>query len=157
VPFKTIFGWPYETSAAMSRLVFGGYFDEFPDLKIITHHLGGMIPYFEGRVRTDWAELGSRTSDEDYTIILKRLKKPHLEYFKMFFADTALSGAFSATKCGLDFFGADHVLFASDSPFDPENGLAYIRETIKILEALPISDTERREIFEGNAKRLLRL
>ena len=116
-----------------------------------------MIPYFEGRVGTSWDQLGSRTSDEDYTSILKQLKKPHLEYFKMFFADTALFGSFSATKCGLEFFGVDNVLFASDCPFDPEKGPGYIRETIKIIDTLPISETDRQKIFEGNAKRLFRL
>jgi aminocarboxymuconate-semialdehyde decarboxylase len=152
-----VFGWPYETSVAMARLVFGGYFDQFPNLKIITHHMGGMIPYFEGRVGTSWEQLGTRTSDEDYTLVLKKLKNPHLEYFRMFFADTALFGAFSATKCGLEFFGADNVLFASDCPFDPEKGPGYIRETIKVVDALPISEEERRKIYEGNARRLLKL
>jgi predicted TIM-barrel fold metal-dependent hydrolase len=152
-----VFGWPYETSVAMARLVFGSYLDEFPNLKIITHHMGGMIPYFEGRVGTSWDQLGCRTSDEDYTGTLKKLKKPHLEYFKMFYADTALFGAFSATKCGLDFFGADMVLFASDCPFDPEKGPGYIRETIRVIDALPISDKDRKKIYEGNARRLLKL
>ena len=41
-----VFGWPYETSVAVARLVFGYYFDEFPNLKIITHHMGAMIPFF---------------------------------------------------------------------------------------------------------------
>jgi len=104
-----------------------------------------------------WDQLGARTSDEDYTIILKQLKKPHLEYFKMFLADTAMFGSLSGTICGLDFFGVDNVLFASDSPFDPEKGPGYIRETIKIIDALPISDAERHKIYEGNARRLLRL
>jgi predicted TIM-barrel fold metal-dependent hydrolase len=45
------FGWPYETSAAMARLVFSGIFDRQPELKIITHHMGGMVPYFEAYVR----------------------------------------------------------------------------------------------------------
>jgi predicted TIM-barrel fold metal-dependent hydrolase len=151
------FGWPYETSVMMARLVFGGYFDQFPNLKIITHHMGGMIPYFEGRVGPGWDQLGARTSDEDYTIILKQLKKPHLEYFKMFLADTALFGSLSGTICGLDFFGVDNLLFASDSPFDPEKGPGYIRETIKIIDALPISDNDRQKIYEGNARRLLKL
>lgn len=151
------FGWPYETSVAMARLVFGYYFDEFPNLKIVTHHMGGMVPYFEGRVGPGWDQLGKRTSDEDYTVILKKLKRPHLEYFKMFLADTAVFGSTSATKCGLDFFGVDHVLFASDSPFDPEKGPAYIRETIKILDALPLDEKDRKKIYEGNARRLLRL
>jgi aminocarboxymuconate-semialdehyde decarboxylase len=152
-----VFGWPYETSVAMARLVFGAYFDAFPNLKIITHHMGGMVPYFEGRVGTSWEQLGSRTSDEDYTGLLKALKKPHLEYFKKFYADTALFGAAAATKCGLEFFGIDQVLFASDSPFDPEKGPGYIRETIKIIENLPISEDDRQKIFAGNARRLLKL
>jgi len=119
--------------------------------------MGGMIPYFEGRVGPGWDQLGSRTSDEDYTVILKRLKKRPLEYFKMFYADTALFGSMAATKCGLEFFGVDKALFASDSPFDPEKGPAYIRETIKLIEELPLSDSDRQKIFEDNAKRLLKL
>ena len=150
-------GWPYETSVMMARLVFGGYFDDFPNLKIITHHMGGMIPYFEGRVGPGWDQLGSRTSDEDLSLVLKKLKKHHLEYFKMFYADTALFGSVPATICGLEFFGADKVVFASDSPFDPEKGPGYIRETIKIIEELPISDEDRKKIFEGNARMLMNL
>jgi aminocarboxymuconate-semialdehyde decarboxylase len=151
------FGWPYDTSAMMARLVFGGYFDAFPNLKIITHHLGGMVPYFEGRVGPGWDQLGARTSDEDYSAILKNLKKPHLEYFKMFYADTAMFGSFAGTVCGLEFFGVDNVLFASDSPFDPEKGPGYIRETIKIVDALPIADEDRQKIYEGNARRLMNM
>jgi hypothetical protein len=104
-----------------------------------------------------WDQLGSRTSDEDYTGILKNLKKPHLEYFKMFYADSALFGSLSGTICGLDFFGIDKVLFASDSPFDPEKGPGYIRETIKVIDALPISEADRGKIYEENARRLLKL
>jgi predicted TIM-barrel fold metal-dependent hydrolase len=150
-------GWPYDTSVMMARLVFGGYFDEFPNLKIITHHMGGMIPYFEGRVGPGWNQMGARTSDENLSLVLKKLKRPHLDYFKMFYADTALFGSMSGTKCGLDFFGVDHVLFASDSPFDPEKGPKYIRDTIKIIEELPISEKDREKIFEGNARRILKL
>ena len=40
-----------------------GYFDRFPNLKIITHHMGAMAPYFEGRVGPGWDQLGARTSD----------------------------------------------------------------------------------------------
>jgi aminocarboxymuconate-semialdehyde decarboxylase len=151
------FGWPYDTSVMMARLVFGGYFDAFPNLKIITHHMGGMVPFFEGRVGPGWDQLGSRTSDEDYSIILKQLKKPHLEYFKGFYADTAMFGSLSGTKCGLDFFGADQVLFASDSPFDPEKGPGYIRETIRVIDALDITEEDRKKIYEDNARRIMKL
>jgi predicted TIM-barrel fold metal-dependent hydrolase len=151
------FGWPYETSVAMAHLVFAGLFDRLPSVKIITHHLGGMIPYFEGRVGPGWDQLGSRTSDVDYTLLLKQLKKRPLEYFHMFYGDTAVFGSQAATICGLKFFGADHVLFGSDSPFDPEKGSAYIRWTIDIINGLPITEEERHAIFEGNARRLLKL
>ncbi len=151
------FGWPYETSVFMARLVFSGIFDRFPGLKIITHHMGGMIPYFEGRVGPGWDQLGARTSDEDYSTVLDGLERPHLDYFKMFYADTALFGSLSGTRCGLDFFGADNVLFASDAPFDPEKGPMYIRDTIRIVDALDISPIDRHKIYEGNARRLLKL
>ena len=151
------FGWPYETSVAMARIVFAGYLDRFPNLKIITHHMGGMIPYFAGRIGPGLDQLGARTEDEDLTVHLKRLNKRPLDYFKMFYADTALFGARPAMECGLAFFGTEHVMFASDFPFDPEKGTFNIRETIRDIDGLPISDADRQEIYEGNARRLLRL
>ena len=151
------FGWPYETSVAMARIVFAGLFDKHPDLKVITHHMGAMAPYFEGRVGPGWDQLGARTSDEDYTVVLKRLRKRPLDYFRMFYGDTALFGAYEATVCGLRFFQPHHVLFASDSPFDPEKGPMYIRETIRVVDRLPISEEERAAIYAGNAVRLLKL
>jgi predicted TIM-barrel fold metal-dependent hydrolase len=151
------FGWPYETSVAMAHMVFAGLFDKHPNLKIITHHLGAMIPFFEGRVGPGWDQLGTRTSDEDYRALLKKLQKRPLDYFRMFYADTAVFGSMAATECGLKFFGADRVLFASDAPFDPEKGSAYIRWTIEIIDQLGITPAERSAIYEGNARRLLKL
>lgn len=151
------FGWPYETSVAMARLVFSGLFDKHPAIKIITHHMGAMIPYFEGRVGHGWDQLGKRTSDEDYEALRRSMKKRPLDYFKMFYADTALFGAYSATKCGLDFFGVDRVLFASDAPFDPEGGTLYTRETIDVINRLDLSDDQRDQIFRLNAMRLFKL
>ena len=151
------FGWPYETSVAMAHIVFEGLFDRHPGIKIITHHMGGMIPYFEGRVGPGWDQLGTRTSDVDYRELLHTLKKRPLDYFRMFYADTALFGAFEATKCGLKFFGSERVLFASDAPFDPEKGSMYTRTTIEIVDRLEISPEERHAIYEGNARRLLKL
>ena len=151
------FGWPYETSAFQARMVFGGYFDKYENLKIITHHLGGMTPYFEGRVGPGMDQLGARTSDRDLTAISKKLKKRPLDYFKSFYADTATFGSRAAMVCGLDFYGEDHVLFASDSPFDPEKGPGYIRSTIEILDTLDMPDSTRAKVYQGNAERLLKI
>jgi aminocarboxymuconate-semialdehyde decarboxylase len=150
------FGWPYETSAAMARFVFSGIFDTCPGIKIITHHMGAMIPYFEGRVGYGWDALGSRTSDVDYVSLLKSMKKRPIDYFRMFYADTALFGAGPATQCGMAFFGVDHVLFASDVPFEPSPGL-YIRETIRVLESINLTPEQKHQIYQSNAERLLNL
>jgi aminocarboxymuconate-semialdehyde decarboxylase len=152
------FGWPYETSAMMARLVLSGYFDHFPNLKIITHHLGGMVPYFEGRIGPGLDQLGSRTTGEDLTVILDRLEKRPLDYFKQFYGDTAVFGSAAATRCGLEFFGPDRVLFASDCPFDPEKGPGFIRETIRVIDQdLDVPDGVKTQIYEGNARSMLRL
>src|SRR5262249_19275088 len=102
-------------------------------------------------------QLGARTSDIDYSLVLKALHKRPLDYFKQFYADTALFGAYDATVCGLKFFGVDRVVFASDAPFDPEKGPMYIRETIAIVDRLPVTDAERERIYSGNAVELLHL
>ena len=151
------FGWPYETSAAMARMVFSGLFDRNPGLNIVTHHAGGMVPFFEGRVGPGWDQMGARTTDRDLAAVRKALKKPHLEYFKDFYADTATFGSATAIKHAIEFFGEDHVMFASDAPFDPEAGPMYIRETIRILDELDISDETRRKVYQDNAAKLLGL
>ena len=110
------FGWPYDTSVAMVRLALCGLFDRYPNLKIITHHLGGMIPYYDGRIGPGLDVLGARTPDEDYSRILSSLKRPHLDYMHDFYADTAMfGGGVHALRCGFEFFGADKVVFATDS------------------------------------------
>ena len=148
------FGWPYETSAAMQRLVFSRLFDRLPNIKILAHHLGAMVPYFEGRVGYGLDQLGTRTASEDYESLRRSLPRRPIDYFRMFWADTAVFGSAAATECGLKFFGADRVLFASDAPFDPEGGPLYIRETMKVIDALNISDVDRRKIYHHNAERL---
>ena len=150
-----VLGWPYETSVAMARIVFSGLFAQLPDLRIITHHCGAMAPYFAGRMDTLWAQLGSRSADENYEEVLKRMAKRPIEYFKMFYADTVLGGSASALRCGLDFFGADRVVFASDCPFDPEGGPLFIREGIRSVEDLNLTDDEKRKIYFANALKLL--
>jgi uncharacterized protein len=150
-----VLGWPFETSVAMARIVFSGLLQRLPKLRIITHHCGGMIPYFAGRAETLWAQLGSRSADSDESEVLERLGKPPIEYFKMFYGDTVLGGAAAPLACGLAFFGADHVVFASDCPFDPEGGPMFIREGINSVEALNLSETDKRRIYFGNAMKLL--
>jgi hypothetical protein len=64
----------------------------------------------EGRIGPGWDQLGARTSDEDLSVILKRLKKRPLDYFKhSFYADTAVFGGVPATHAGLAFYDLDKI------------------------------------------------
>jgi aminocarboxymuconate-semialdehyde decarboxylase len=152
-----MFGWPYETTACMTRLIYSGIFDELPNLKIITHHMGGMIPYFSGKIALGFRQIFYGTPERNPLAEERGLKKPPLEYFRMLYADTALNGVHAATRCGHAFFGAQSCLFATDAPFDAEAGRGLIRNTIATVDALEISATEREKIFAGNAQALLKL
>ena len=145
-------GWPYDTSVAMIRMAFCGLFDRHPGLRVITHHLGGMIPYYDGRVGPGLKVLGARTSDEDYSNVLSSLKRPHMDYLREFYADTAMfGGGAHALRCGLEFFGADHVVFATDAPLGP------IAPTIAEIKKLALAPGDQRKLFCGNAEKLLKM
>jgi len=151
------FGWPYETAIFMSRLIFSGHLDRYPGLRILTHHAGGMVPHFAGRIGPGLDQLGARTPDEDFTAVRRALRKRPIDYYRMFYGDTALFGAPHALECAVRFFGVEHTLFGTDMPFDPEKGPSFIRDTISDVDGLAISEADRRKIYEDNARRVLRL
>jgi uncharacterized protein len=137
-------GWPYETAAALSRLVYSGVMERHPALKVIAHHGAGMVPHFSAR-------LGMGPG---YRQVKDTLPRPPLEYFRMFFADTALFGASHAVRCVLDFFGPSHVLFGTDTPLGPANT---VEATIEDIDAAGLEPAQRDAVFSGNARRLLGL
>lgn len=143
-----LFGWPYETTLALSRLVLSGVLDKFPRLKIVSHHMGGMIAYFGGRLQI-YENLAAMRG--------VKYPKPLLEYFKAFYADTVLGGHLPAAKCGYEVFGPDHIVFATDYPFGPEIGKAFIRQAINVVKGLNISVDEQEKIFYKNAKNILNI
>jgi len=147
-----IFGWPYRTTLAMTRLAMSGMFDKYPTLKVITHHCGAMVPFFEQRFHTifNGHQMRMGVRQEPY------LKKPPLDYFRMFYADTVIQST-PALMCAYAFFGADHLLFGTDMPYDAQVGDVYTRETILTVERMTISDSEKKKIFEDNARELMRL
>ena len=138
-----VFGWPYETCVAMTRLMFGGVLDKFPKLRFITHHMGGgMVPFFEQRI-VSWYDLTEQDLKAEKGFV-QGLKKRPIEYFRsMFYNDTALYGSVPALMCGHAFFGADHIVFGTDMPFDVELGEEGIRETIRSIEQMDIPAEEK--------------
>ena len=151
------FGWPYETSAAMARLVFAGLFDRLPDLKIVTHHMGGMIPYFADKIALGFSQIFAGTPEHNPLREKYGLKREPAEYFRLLYGDTATNGSASAARCGHAYFTTERCLFASDAPFDPTGGRWLIGGCLAAVEALEITDDARARILEGNARRLLRL
>ena len=150
---NSLFGWVYETTTAMTRLVFGQVLQKYPDIKFITHHSGAMVPFFADRIVSHY---------DNYEMIwgktYKRgLKKHPIDYFRMFYNDTAVNGSTAALTCAYAFFGAERLLFATDMPFDSQLGDASIRETIRSIEEMEIPDSEKKKIFEDNARKLMRL
>ena len=152
------FGWEMDLSVFMGRIVFSGVLERFPTLKLLIHHGGSMVPHFSGRVGPGLDQMGARTPESQRDdVATYPLSRPHMDYFKMMYADTAMFGAAHALRCSIDFYGVDHTLFASDSPYDPEKGPGYIRATIKNLHEIDLSEAEREAIFYRNVSRLLGL
>jgi uncharacterized protein len=141
----------YPSATAMTRYVYSHLFDNYPKIKLITHHCGCTIPYFADRIHMI-CEMASKRQG-----IESGLTKPVLDYYRMFYADTALHGNVPAMMCGYEFFGADHILFGTDMPFDAELGAWSIKKTVESVEQMHITASERTKIFETNAKELLKL
>lgn len=137
-----IFGWPFDTSAAITRLVLSGTLDRYPDLQVITHHLGGVIPHLEGRIRSV-----ARRAGYDVDAVCDGLRRTY--------ADTATKGSVHTLQCGLDFYGNDTIVFGTDYPFGPENGCLFLRETIDAVERVEIPANVREDIFSGNLRAIL--
>lgn len=150
-------GWPYETSLVMARLVLGGLFTRHPDLRVIIHHGGAMVPHFCNRLGEVLEHMGQIGFDAELSEAVAGLDRPVDELLRSFYADTVLFGAEHAVQCVIDYFGVDHVLFGTDMPFDPEQGPGFVRDTIANVDALPLDDAQRAAVYEHNARRLFHL
>jgi uncharacterized protein len=149
-----VVGWPFDTTITVCRLMFTGIYDRHPNLKLIAHHGGGLIPYLSARFELipHAGKLDPTGSLEEQ---LARLQKPPAEYLKMPYVDSAMFGAMHAVRCVIDFFGPDRVMFGSDAPFDTKGGAHFISATIADIEGAVADDAERAMIFHGNAQRIL--
>lgn len=134
-------GLMFDTTIALARLILSGLLDEFPQLKLVCPHVGGTLPYLIGRL-------------DHQTQVLKRgaehITKPPSEYLRGIYLD-AVSPIPMAIQYGIDYVGADRMLYASDHPWVEPKVIADCLHSLK----LPDADEER--IFGANAKRLFKL
>ena len=146
------FGWPYETTVCISRLIFSGIVERYPALRFLTHHAGGIIPHLSGRLGLRQESPGQRKGlgvDDRFT------PEYTVELYKRFYGDSVFSGAHGPLECAIEFFGLDHIMFGTDMPFGDEAGELFVRETIADIETLP--KPQQQALFEDNARNLLRL
>ncbi len=147
------FGWPFETTLALSRLVFSGIMERYPSLKIISHHLGGGIPFFWGRTNETYDPGGE--PEGEMQIVSQTLPKPLIEYFSLFYYDTAIGGSSAAIRCAYEVFGADRLLFATDAPFGPGTGEDRLATYPEAIRSLGLSETDNGKIFADNILAIL--
>ncbi len=141
-----LFGWPFDTTQALLRLVLSGTMERFPTLNIVTHHLGGgMFPFYHNRFNIKLPNLK------------KTLKRPVSDSLKRVYGDTAVDGTAAALPCGHAFFGTERMLFGTDYPFSPEKGEVYLRDNLRIVKEMDLPQTEKDMILGGNARKLLKL
>jgi len=131
---RAVFTWPYESSRFMLDVVRAGIFTDYPNLKIIIHHAGAMVPHYQGRIK--------------YSMPLE-----YQEHFRCFYTDTALYGNTQGLMGTFEYFGAEHMMFGTDAPLGGplfgSNGAT--DNTILAIEKMSISDEDKEKIFRNNA------
>ncbi len=155
-----VFGWPIESAMAMGRLICSGIMTKYPNLRFIIHHCGsGIVPALAGRIANEFDKFKAigvlkfdQPGEED-----PFKNKNAADYFRMFYADTALYGGTSGLMCGHEFFGAEHIVFGTDFPYDLAGGDKFIKKTVDAIYRMAVSDADKKMIFEDNARRILHL
>jgi aminocarboxymuconate-semialdehyde decarboxylase len=135
-----LLGNPFDTTVAVSYLVFGGVMDRFPRLNILLPHSGGAFPFLYGRIQR-----GQQVIPD----LKNAAERPVADYLKRFYYDT-ITHSPEALKYLVDLVGADRVLLGSDYCFN----MGYERPR-EIVSKLAISPADRDRIMFANAKRLL--
>ena len=151
-----VLGWPFETSLTMARLVLSGTMSRNPNLRIVAHHLGAMIPFFSGRINESYDKEMSMVKPEQGFGEVKG-KKSAMEHFDGFYYDTAIGGNIAAVEMTRDIFGAKKIVFGTDYPFGPKDGIKRLEGYPKLVEDADFTDEEKRMIFEENITKLLKI
>ncbi len=141
--------WLLDSSVAMARIVFANVFGKYPNVKIVIHHKGALVPLFQNRLTYDlYSEIGVASG------IPATIPKPYLDLFRKFYVDTVFSGNSSfeteIVKIAYDFFGADHVLFGSDAAFSTNDGRDGTLNARYSVENLQIPNKNIEDIFANN-------
>jgi predicted TIM-barrel fold metal-dependent hydrolase len=147
-----VLGREVDLTVATTRLIAGGIFDRYPNLKIVMAHFGGGIAAVKDRLVGKGYRFGT-------------LKRPFGEYYDMVYFDMAgFEGGAVALNCALQGIRPERLVFASDYPqdftgvnTDTGKGMTDLRNYIEVLRNLPLSDKVKQDILGGTAAALLKI
>ena len=134
--------YPVESTVAATRMVFAGVFERFRNMVLILPHLGGVLPYLQGRIDNGY---------RNHSSCRKNISRLPSEYFKEFYYDI-ISLNVPALRCALEIVGPEHLVFGTDYPFWPLDNIPMID---KNLDELGLSPKDRGAIEYGNLLRIL--
>lgn len=139
-------GWPFETTLAVTRMIFEGLFERHPALKLVLAHGGGNLVFLRGRLDSAYEATGWEADP----YFRKNIKQRPSEYLDRLYYDSC-SLSEQSNRFTIRAVGAQRVVFGSDYPFDigdPEG-----RHTVPVVDALP--EVQRELIYRGNVLQLL--
>ena len=145
-----IFGWAFDSTVAMTRLVYGRVLERFPEIDFVVADVGGVLAFFAQRAKNIYS---GRTEE-----IRQRygLKENPLDSFRRFYVDTADHPA-STLKCVLDFFGPERLVLGTNYPYGPEEGCVLIKNSLAAIDGLNLSKKDKEKVLGGNAAEILGL
>ncbi len=138
-----LLGFQFDTTAAVTRLIFAGVLERLPTLKLVVGHLGGTIPFMAERVGRGY---------EVYPECREHITRPPSEYFSRIYIDTVNFNP-AALRLGLDFAGPNRIVFGSDYPHQ----VGYVDRALAAVRGMPVNEEERGRILGGTAAELLGL
>jgi 2,3-dihydroxybenzoate decarboxylase len=145
---SAVFGFAVETGLHMLRMVVAGVFDRFPKLRFVVGHLGEGLPYWFFRVDFMHRRM---VSSNRYPHV-KPLKRQPSDYLKENFFYTTSGMAWEPPILyAISVLGIGRVMYAMDYPYQ------FVPEEVQVTDNLPISDTDKRKLYQTNAERVFSL
>jgi predicted TIM-barrel fold metal-dependent hydrolase len=145
-----IYGWAFDASVAMTRLVYGRVIDRFPEISWVVADVGGVLSFFAQRAVNIYT---GRTEEMRQRY---GLEENPLDLLRRFYVDTADHPS-ATLRSALDFFGPDRLVFGTNYPYGPEDGCRFVRNSLEAVQGLGLAVADREKILGTTAARLLGL
>jgi aminocarboxymuconate-semialdehyde decarboxylase len=135
-------GFTFDTTLAVTRMIFSGFFDRHPNLKLIAAHGGGTLPYIASRL--------DRCHEMIPACAAVTKTKPS-EYLRRIYYDAVLYSPSALALCREVAGSDDRVLYGSDYP----HNIGDMRGCLARVDGLPRATA--RKIRSANAERIFKL